>query len=135
MTGDGLDSGGSGGYTAMLRCPLTSRLSSSAPCRTVPSVRGPPRCPGRQVPGSRGLRVHQRRLSLEGRILAVSRPGKSSTDRGIPRAPPRISFAKIREPLEVPNLLALQTDSFDWLAAASAWRARAAGHPPGASGA
>ena len=30
-------------------------------------------------------------------------------------APNRISFAKIREPLEVPDLLALQTDSFDWL--------------------
>ncbi|MFT4288223.1 DNA-directed RNA polymerase subunit beta [Nocardioides sp.] len=27
----------------------------------------------------------------------------------------RISFAKITEPLEVPQLLALQTDSFDWL--------------------
>ncbi|MCL2542608.1 MAG: DNA-directed RNA polymerase subunit beta [Nocardioidaceae bacterium] len=28
---------------------------------------------------------------------------------------PRISFAKITEPLELPQLLALQTDSFDWL--------------------
>ncbi|WP_240771040.1 DNA-directed RNA polymerase subunit beta [Nocardioides sp. GY 10113] len=28
---------------------------------------------------------------------------------------PRISFAKINEPLELPQLLALQTDSFDWL--------------------
>ena len=28
-----------------------------------------------------------------------------------PLGPPRLSFAKIREPLEVPNLLALQTDS------------------------
>ncbi|WP_300682238.1 DNA-directed RNA polymerase subunit beta [Nocardioides sp.] len=27
----------------------------------------------------------------------------------------RLSFAKINEPLEVPQLLALQTDSFDWL--------------------
>lgn len=27
----------------------------------------------------------------------------------------RISFAKIREPLAVPDLLALQTASFDWL--------------------
>ena len=27
----------------------------------------------------------------------------------------RISFAKITEPLEVPQLLSLQTDSFDWL--------------------
>jgi DNA-directed RNA polymerase subunit beta len=27
----------------------------------------------------------------------------------------RISFAKITEPLELPQLLSLQTDSFDWL--------------------
>ncbi|MGN6688472.1 MAG: DNA-directed RNA polymerase subunit beta, partial [Actinomycetales bacterium] len=39
-------------------------------------------------------------------------------------APRRVSFAKIREPLEVPNLLALQTDSFDWLLGNAAWRAR-----------
>ncbi len=36
----------------------------------------------------------------------------------------RISFAKIREPLEVPNLLALQTDSFDWLLGNEKWQAR-----------
>nr|MCU0302125.1 hypothetical protein [Candidatus Nanopelagicales bacterium] len=36
----------------------------------------------------------------------------------------RVSFAKIREPLEVPNLLALQTDSFDWLLGNEAWQAR-----------
>jgi DNA-directed RNA polymerase subunit beta len=36
----------------------------------------------------------------------------------------RISFAKIREPLEVPNLLALQTESFDWLLGNSKWQAR-----------
>ena len=60
---------------------------------------------------------------------------------GIPAAPPRISFAKIREQLEVPNLLALQTDSFDWLVGNPAWRdrmavARAAGRAdlPEASG-
>jgi DNA-directed RNA polymerase beta subunit len=34
---------------------------------------------------------------------------------GASTAPLRISFAKIKEPLEVPNLLALQTESFDWL--------------------
>jgi DNA-directed RNA polymerase subunit beta len=45
--------------------------------------------------------------------------------RGIPAAPPRISFAKIREPLEVPNLLALQTQSFDWLVGNEPWRERA----------
>ncbi|NLT54443.1 MAG: DNA-directed RNA polymerase subunit beta [Actinomycetales bacterium] len=38
----------------------------------------------------------------------------------------RISFAKIREPLEVPNLLALQTESFDWLLGNDRWQARVA---------
>ena len=38
----------------------------------------------------------------------------------------RISFAKIREPLEVPNLLALQVDSFDWLLGNDAWKTRLA---------
>ena len=38
----------------------------------------------------------------------------------------RISFAKIDEPLEVPNLLALQSTSFDWLIGHDRWRARAA---------
>jgi DNA-directed RNA polymerase subunit beta len=36
----------------------------------------------------------------------------------------RISFAKIREPLDVPNLLALQLDSFDWLLGNDRWQAR-----------
>ena len=45
---------------------------------------------------------------------------KSST------APRRISFAKIREPLEVPNLLALQIESVDWLLGIDAWRSRLA---------
>jgi DNA-directed RNA polymerase subunit beta len=36
----------------------------------------------------------------------------------------RVSFAKIREPLEVPNLLHLQTTSFDWLIGNAVWEAR-----------
>ncbi|HSJ20356.1 MAG TPA: DNA-directed RNA polymerase subunit beta [Nocardioidaceae bacterium] len=36
--------------------------------------------------------------------------------------PRRISFAKIKEPLEVPQLLALQTDSFDWLIGNERWQ-------------
>jgi DNA-directed RNA polymerase subunit beta len=36
----------------------------------------------------------------------------------------RVSFAKIREPLEVPNLLHLQTTSFDWLVGNDAWAQR-----------
>jgi DNA-directed RNA polymerase subunit beta len=37
-------------------------------------------------------------------------------------APRRISFARINEPLEVPNLLALQTSSFKWLIGSPEWR-------------
>jgi DNA-directed RNA polymerase subunit beta len=70
--------------------------------------------------------------------LAVSRSGKSrstnGTRSGIPGAPPRTSFAKIREPLEVPNLLALQTESFDWLVGNAAWQARKATQANGFSG-
>jgi DNA-directed RNA polymerase subunit beta len=39
-------------------------------------------------------------------------------------APRRISFARISEPLEVPNLLHLQTASFDWLIGSQVWRDR-----------
>jgi DNA-directed RNA polymerase subunit beta len=55
----------------------------------------------------------------------ASKPANSSdstTQHGT--APRRISFAKIREPLEVPNLLALQTDSFDTLLGNEKWKAR-----------
>ncbi|MEH0108364.1 DNA-directed RNA polymerase subunit beta [Tersicoccus sp. MR15.9] len=37
---------------------------------------------------------------------------------------PRLSFAKIHEPLDVPNLLSLQLDSFDWLVGNEKWRSR-----------
>jgi DNA-directed RNA polymerase subunit beta len=68
--------------------------------------------------------------------LAVSRPGKtpSRNSAGNPYGPLRISFGKISEQLEVPNLLALQTDSFDWLIGNEAWQARVAGDPLSASG-
>ncbi|MBD2758036.1 DNA-directed RNA polymerase subunit beta [Yimella sp. cx-573] len=38
----------------------------------------------------------------------------------------RLSFAKIREPLEMPDLLAPQTESFDWLLGNERWQARVA---------
>ncbi|MCD1146475.1 DNA-directed RNA polymerase subunit beta [Kocuria sp. LUK] len=38
--------------------------------------------------------------------------------------PGRVSFAKIHEPLDVPNLLALQTDSFDRLVGNERWQGR-----------
>ena len=37
-----------------------------------------------------------------------------------------MSFAKIAEPLEVPDLLALQSDSFDWLIGSDRWQAQVA---------
>ena len=59
---------------------------------------------------------------MERPLLAASRTASSSIS---PRtASGRISFGKIREPLEVPNLLALQTDSFDWLLGNAKWQAR-----------
>jgi DNA-directed RNA polymerase subunit beta len=51
--------------------------------------------------------------------LAASRSA-SATATG----PRRVSFARINEPLEVPSLLALQTDSFDWLLGNERWRDR-----------
>ncbi len=56
----------------------------------------------------------------EGPLLAASRNASNTAN----TAPRRISFAKIREPLEVPNLLALQVDSFDWLVGNERWKAR-----------
>src|SRR5699024_4513082 len=38
----------------------------------------------------------------------------------------RLSFAKIREPLGVPDLLALQSESFDWLLGNEKWQERVA---------
>ncbi|HYR12977.1 MAG TPA: DNA-directed RNA polymerase subunit beta, partial [Mycobacterium sp.] len=65
---------------------------------------------------------------LEGCILAGSRPNKSAvatTVNSVPGAPNRISFAKLREPLEVPGLLDVQTDSFEWLIGSERWRENA----------
>ena len=53
--------------------------------------------------------------------MAVNRQSTST----IPGAPHRASFAKISEPLEVPDLLDLQLDSFKWLVGSPEWRAKA----------
>jgi DNA-directed RNA polymerase subunit beta len=62
----------------------------------------------------------------EGRLLAASRNATAQQHLSSKKntAPRRISFAKIREPLEVPDLLALQTGSFDWLLGNDAWKER-----------
>jgi DNA-directed RNA polymerase subunit beta len=56
--------------------------------------------------------------------LAVSRTASKNTN--VVSASGRISFAKIHEPLEIPNLLDLQIESFDWLIGNEAWQARVA---------
>lgn len=50
-----------------------------------------------------------------------SRP-QSSSNNSVPGAPNRVAFAKLREPLEVPGLLDVQTDSFEWLIGSPRWR-------------
>ena len=57
-------------------------------------------------------------------ILAASRTASKNTN--VVTTSGRISFAKIHEPLEVPNLLDLQVDSFDWLVGNEVWRERVA---------
>ncbi|WP_372735426.1 DNA-directed RNA polymerase subunit beta [Nocardioides sp.] len=51
-------------------------------------------------------------------MAARSTSGSTSTTQAR-----RISFAKIKEPLELPQLLSLQTSSFDWLIGNEAWDA------------
>jgi DNA-directed RNA polymerase subunit beta len=71
--------------------------------------------------------------------LAASRtPSAPSIDAIANRsASPRVSFAQIYEPLQVPDLLGLQTQSFDWLLGNERWQARvdaASGSVPATSG-
>ncbi|MGC3993935.1 MAG: DNA-directed RNA polymerase subunit beta [Propionicimonas sp.] len=56
--------------------------------------------------------------------MAVSRTASKNTNVVSPSG--RISFAKIHEPLEVPNLLDLQVESFDWLIGNETWQGRVA---------
>jgi len=57
--------------------------------------------------------------------LAASRTS-SATSIANRSASRRISFAQISEPIEVPNLIGLQTESFDWLLGNDIWKARVA---------
>ena len=56
--------------------------------------------------------------------MAASRTASKNTN--VVSASGRISFAKIHEPLEVPDLLDLQIESFDWLVGNDAWQTRVA---------
>ena len=58
--------------------------------------------------------------SWKDRILATSRSALFNTNVISPSG--RISFAKIAEPLEVPNLLDLQIDSYNWLIGSETWQ-------------
>ncbi|MGV8848938.1 MAG: DNA-directed RNA polymerase subunit beta [Propionibacteriaceae bacterium] len=60
--------------------------------------------------------------------MAASRTAAKSTmkNTNVVSASGRISFAKIHEPLEVPNLLDLQVESFDWLMGNDVWQERVA---------
>ena len=57
--------------------------------------------------------------------MAVARNASTTTPKN-GRNASRLSFAKIQDTLTVPDLLALQTESFDWLVGNDAWNARVA---------
>ena len=56
--------------------------------------------------------------------MAAARNANKSPKNG--REASRLSFAKIQDTIKVPDLLALQTESFDWLVGNAAWQARVA---------
>ena len=57
-------------------------------------------------------------------ILVASSTSNHDAANGAENVSRRISFAKINEPLKVPNLLAIQTDSFDRLVGNERWAER-----------
>ena len=69
-------------------------------------------------------------IRREGPLLAASRTPSAPNADATPTASRRISFARIHEPLEVPDLLGLQTESFDWLLGNQAWKDRVAAAGP-----
>jgi len=58
--------------------------------------------------------------------LAAARNASTSTTKKNGRGVSRLSFAKISDTLTVPDLLALQTESFGWLVGNDDWKARVA---------
>ena len=61
--------------------------------------------------------------------MAAARSASTQNSPKNGRGASRLSFAKITDTLTVPDLLALQTESFDWLVGNEAWKARIAGDP------
>ncbi|GAA2858741.1 DNA-directed RNA polymerase subunit beta [Microbacterium arabinogalactanolyticum] len=58
--------------------------------------------------------------------MAAARNASTSTTKKNGRGVSRLSFAKISDTLTVPDLLALQTESFGWLVGNDDWKARVA---------
>ena len=58
--------------------------------------------------------------------MAAARNTAPTTTPKNGRGASRLSFAKISDTLTVPDLLALQTESFDWLVGSEAWQTRVA---------
>lgn len=58
--------------------------------------------------------------------MAAARNASSTTQPKNGRNHERLSFAKISDTLSVPNLLALQLESFEWLVGSDAWKQRVA---------
>ncbi|MEN0023870.1 MAG: DNA-directed RNA polymerase subunit beta, partial [Microbacterium sp.] len=58
--------------------------------------------------------------------MAAARNASTSTTTKNGRGASRLSFAKISDTLTVPDLLALQTESFGWLVGNDDWKARVA---------
>ncbi|WP_144794926.1 DNA-directed RNA polymerase subunit beta [Microbacterium paludicola] len=58
--------------------------------------------------------------------MAAAPNASTSTTNKNGRGASRLSFAKISDTLTVPDLLALQTESFDWLVGNDTWKARVA---------
>ncbi|GAA1878421.1 DNA-directed RNA polymerase subunit beta [Pseudonocardia ailaonensis] len=61
-------------------------------------------------------------MAVSRATVTTANPGSAvSANPNFPGAPTRVSFAKIAEPLEVPDLLDLQIQSFQWLVGDEAW--------------
>ena len=121
------DAGGPAGFCLlcpwfeMQSCAWGSLLLCAASCPQSPRF-GCASC----------ARQARRRISpraSEGPLLAASRNASNNSSASTPNSgidTGRVSFAKIAEPLEVPDLLALQANSFDWLVGNDDWQGRVA---------
>src|SRR6476469_5006150 len=103
---------------------LCRRPRHSSPPFVVPPGTSSVRTPAARRRSGQRASVSKKR-PVEGPSLAASR-NATQTVSTARTASGRLSFAKIREPLEVPDLLALQTESFDWLLGNERWQARVA---------